>query len=84
MSEILYPGDLLEHAIHAVAGIKPCPLCRHRRTRMNDWGWWGCWRNRRRIMQWLVESAERSGIAIDKPTAFNLLKGAFKVAGRKR
>jgi hypothetical protein len=84
MVEILLPGDLLEHAIHAVKGVKPCPLCRHRRDRMNAWGWWGCWCNRRRIMRWLVESAERSGIALDQPRAFALLKSAFKAAGGHR
>jgi len=51
------PGDLLTWLIHFTLEIPPCATCQARAEKMNDWGWLGCWRERRAIVSWLAEQS---------------------------
>lgn len=61
------PGQLLKSAIHKITGEQPSECsCNKRAQQMDANGWWWCWRNRRAIAGWLVESAKARPAKIRK------------------
>jgi len=46
---------------------------------MNRWGWIKCWRQRNRIVQWLIEAADKNGVYLTGDTAGALLAEGFKL-----
>jgi hypothetical protein len=74
------PGDILSSAILKLTGreISMCGICGLRRTAMNEWGWWSCWRHRNEIAGWLVEEARKRGHTVTQGAAVDLLRAAFK------
>lgn len=83
---VLSPGSLLTTAIKLITGADPGPQCscKHRARRMNEWGWWGCWRNRDTIAGWLVEEAQKRNHEIDKHKALSLFKAAWTEIRQRR
>ena len=78
------PGDMLAVAIKQLTGIAPCSRCRARQHQMNRWGWWGCWRNRSTIAEWLLQEARARGIATTEDGIMRLLLKTFKSAASHR
>ena len=80
------PGALLKRAIQTMTGDTPGPgcACNRRCKKMNDWGWWGCWRNRDTIAGWLVEEAAKRGHTVTPSAAMTLLRAAVKEARSPR
>lgn len=76
-SEGMRPGDILASIIHKTTGIKPCKTCSKRQEQMNEWGWWGCWRNRKTIIKWMCEEAKKRGYDITSDSASGFFKTAF-------
>lgn len=70
------PGEVLTILIRELIGEVALPKCKcaERARQMNEWGWSGCWQHRRKIMNWLLESAEAVQQEIDKDRALSLFK----------
>jgi hypothetical protein len=66
------PGTLLSKILRNFADQKNCN-CSDRAKIMDEWGWRGCWKNRKIITWWLLEElayrisswARRRAIGID-------------------
>lgn len=72
------PGSLLKWMIWKLTGVLPCPKCDRRAQEMNEWGWLGCWRNRRKIYEWLTHEANSRGHQIDEATLQALLLAGLR------
>ena len=75
------PGDLLPGLIR-ICGFKESVGCgcHEFRARMNRWGWWGCWRHRQEIYEWLAVKAAERGILVEQAAFWPLFRQAFRQA----
>lgn len=80
------PGDLFALIIFKITGqhTANCGVCGRRKKQMNEWGWLGCWRNRKTIIAWLCEEAAKRGHKIDKASMTVLFKAAWKELKQNR
>lgn len=80
------PGDLLAIVIQKVTGLnKPLSCgCAARQAQMNEWGWLGCLRHRKTIIEWLVQEAARRGHPIESKAAVTFLKAAVREINERR
>lgn len=77
------PGDMLAAYIHRL-GYAPSSTCgcATMQSRMNEWGWRGCWRNRGAIVEHLHREAERIGVDAGKGVC-GLLWAAWRETWRR-
>lgn len=82
---IIQPGDLLANLIHTVTGqhIGSCGICRQRMGQMNEWGWWGSWKNRKLIIGWICKEAAARGHPISEAAVRPLLVVAWRELHRR-
>ena len=75
-----YPGQVLSKAIELLLGkaVKGCFRCRRQASQMNEWGWWGCWKQRKLIAGWISNEARRFGHNLDESAALTLLGKTIK------
>jgi hypothetical protein len=80
------PGSIFSKVIFKLTGqeTKLCARCTTRMRQMNSLGWWGCWKNRATILEWLAEEARRRGHAISETQLSGLFRAAIKEAFGKR
>lgn len=72
------PGSLLKWAIWKATGIKACSTCSERSRQMDQWGWLGCWKERKTITDWLIHECKSRGHEVTRATARKLLGAAFR------
>jgi hypothetical protein len=73
------PGDII-HWMTQKAGFemgRNCG-CTEMRKQMNDWGWIGCLRNRRTLVDWFVSKADQAGVKLTSRDTAGLLRAAVK------
>jgi hypothetical protein len=56
------PGRLLASLIHTLTGQQPCDACLTMAYQMDEWGWWGCWKNRKLIKEHLLAQCKERGL----------------------
>src|SRR5205823_5941004 len=80
------PGYLFSSIIHKVTGRSAltCGVCGQRMKKMNDWGWWGCWKHRQEILGWLSEAAADRGHNISNAQAWSLFRAAWRELADQR
>ena len=74
------PGDVFSTIIFQLTGQRTanCGVCGERKRQMNEWRWWGCCKNRKVIVGWLVEEARKRGHEIDNRAMYGLFVAAVK------
>ena len=79
------PGDLVQIVIDKLrfTAASGCGCAAFKR-KMNEWGWWGCWRNRDLIVDWFVEKGSEAGVEIGRASVYGLLKTAIREYRRTR
>ena len=77
------PGDILAGVIKTL-GFQPTSGCgcEAMRAKMNDWGYFGCWQNRREILEFLKTKADAVGVQFDDATVWAAVVAAFSAAKR--
>lgn len=84
-ARVIRPGDLVSLVIsHMGHGISAGCGCNEMRRKMNEWGWWGCWRRRAELVAWFVKKATEAGVAVDRRSVAGLIRTAIREAWRKR
>lgn len=75
------PGDLVKIILDKL-GIKPARNCgcEAMRRRMNEWGYRGCWRHRRDILNWFRSKAAESRVDWPASRASALFVDAIRAA----
>lgn len=70
------PGEILKILIRELIGVEALPKCKcaERAQLMNEWGWSGCWQHRRKIINWLKESAKEVQRDLDAKKAMTILQ----------
>ena len=77
------PGTILAAAIKAAVGVDlgaGCAVCSERKKQMDQWGFLGCWRNRREILGWVSAEATARGIKVTPFMVLRAIKAAVKQA----
>jgi hypothetical protein len=79
------PGTIVERMIK-MAGFTPVAGCRCGQFKawMNEIGWWGCFRNRQKIIDWFVEQASRAGVEFAHKDARGLLWTVLREIQKER
>lgn len=87
------PGDVLARIIKSATGIdansvdpttgKRSCRCKHLQAEMDRWGWWGCWRNRQKIVEHLAAEAAKRGLAVSPSLASLIWAGVREWRGRR-
>lgn len=72
------PGAVLKWAIWKLTGVRACGQCSDRSRQMDRWGWVGCWRNRKKIIGWLIHEARARDQELTQKAAGELILSAFK------
>ncbi|MEO0966196.1 MAG: hypothetical protein AAFY08_13890 [Planctomycetota bacterium] len=74
------PGSLVKWGIWKLTGEVPSPRCRcaERARLMDEWGWSGCWKRRREIIDWFVSEAAKRGHPIKRSAVRSLLLAAWR------
>ena len=72
------PGDIMKFAINQITGVTPCGSCLNRAKQMNEWGWFGCWKNKATIVEWVSEEASKRGHVITSDKILSILRAGFK------
>lgn len=79
------PGDVLHHVIKAIAreeGDGDCG-CNRMKQRMNAWGWTGCFKHRKEIVNHLAEQARKRGHDINERQIWGMALAGFRELRRK-
>jgi hypothetical protein len=83
--ERLGPGDVVKLALaklgyrsHAKCG------CEEFRQQMNGWGWRGCLRRRKEIVEWFAAKAREQNIAVSSDALWPLIRAGLKDLLRRR
>lgn len=82
--KITEPGDLLGIVIYKITGENPCKACDRRRKEMNKWGWLGCWRNREKIIGWILLESKKRGHDVGAGEVLSLMKAAMGEIRKER
>jgi hypothetical protein len=79
------PGDVVKLAL-ARMGYQPHPGCGcdEFRDQMNAWGWRGCLRRRREIVEWFISKSREHDIDVTDETVWSLVRGGMKDLLRRR
>lgn len=74
------PGEIFSLVIFKITGKRTgaCGVCGQRKLQMNKWGWWGCWKNRKTIIDWLCQEAKKRGHSVEEADVWVLFKAAFR------
>lgn len=73
------PGTIFSDLIFKITGEKlSSDDSYNKKKQMNQWGWLESWNNRKIILKWLIEEAEKRGYKIGEDRALSLLREAFK------
>jgi hypothetical protein len=80
------PGEIFAAVIFRLTGQMTlgCGTCATRKTLMNAWGWWGCWKHRREIEEWLIIEAIKRGHLAEPGEIGGLLRAAFKELRKRK
>lgn len=77
--KLFSPGDFLGILIFKISGQLPSNCsCNERKAQMNGWGWWGSWKNRKKIAMWLMEEARKRGMMASEDSVKALIHVGFK------
>jgi len=73
------PGDVVKLAL-ARMGYQPHPACgcEEFRQQMNAWGWRGCLRRRREIIEWFASKARERDIPVTDDNIWSLIRTGLK------
>lgn len=72
------PGGLLKWLIWKITDQIPgnCQ-CNQRAEKMKEWGWRGCWKNRKTILEWLAHEAHARGHKIGRARLWSLFRAGY-------
>jgi hypothetical protein len=76
---VTQPGHMFSLVISKITGryAVTCGRCMERMGQMNRWGWWGCWRNRETIVNWMLDEAAGRGHRVSREHVFSLFQAAL-------
>lgn len=79
------PGDAVKMVLGEL-GIKPAKHCgcNAKAAEMNQWGWVGCLRHRKELIEWFAAKAKEQGITVDAAMILRALVAAFRVLRKSR
>lgn len=81
----LSPGNVVATVLHKMGYAQtPDCGCAQFAAQMDKWGWRGCFSHRADIVAWFKAKADQSGIAIDGPGVWALVRGGIKDQMRRR
>lgn len=73
------PGDVVRNVLACleIRAASNCG-CEAMRQSMNQWGWWGCWKRRREIVEWFSLKAKEQEITIDARLVLRAIVAAWR------
>lgn len=71
----LKPGSFVKVILSGI-GVKEIPGCgcSEMQQRMDELGWFGCWRNRDEISDWFVSKAKQYNVIADRNAVFAMMR----------
>lgn len=82
-SESRGPGDAIKFILGKIGYTsRPSCGCDEFRRRMNEWGYWGCIRHRREIIEWFLAKSAEAGLPISRKSLWGLIKAGISYAIR--
>ncbi len=85
-NSVTQPGYLFSTVIKTITGryAVTCGRCMERMGMMNRWGYWGCWKNRAVIVNWLLEEAAGRGHKVSRAQVWSLFQAALREVRQSR
>jgi hypothetical protein len=79
------PGDVVKIVLGRM-GYQPHPNCgcEEFRQQVNAWGWRGCMRRRREIIEWFTSKARERNIQVTDASIWSLVRGSLKDLLKRR